>query len=178
MTVAGDSGSRDFDRISTMEQIEAEIGNLLRKAGYRLSTAESCTGGLLGHRLTNVPGSSEYFLGGVISYSNEAKVELLSVSADTLAHNGAVSAETVLEMVSGVCKRFGSEAGVAISGVAGPGGGTGEKPVGLVWVAVSLPGVITSKHYQFRGGREEVKAQAAEAALQLLKDCLNLPHLA
>lgn len=151
-----------------MGLIEAEIGVLLKEAGLRLSVAESCTGGLLGHRLTNVAGSSDYFMGGVISYSNEAKMALLGVAELTLITHGAVSSQTVEEMAAGVRERFGTEVSLAISGIAGPGGGTAEKPVGLVWIGLSAGDTRLARRYQFDGDREEIKAQAAEAALQLL----------
>ena len=153
-----------------MEEI---VGDLLRRSGFRLSVAESCTGGLLGHRLTNIPGSSDYFLGGVISYANQAKVELLGVSEETLTRHGAVSRQTVEEMANGARDRFGTEVALAISGVAGPGGGTEEKPVGLVWIGLSAPGAEQARKLEFDGSREQIKAQAAEAALQLLYDYLT-----
>ena len=151
-----------------MDQIEAVVGNLLREGELNLSVAESCTGGLVGHRITNVPGSSEYFLGGVISYSNEAKQELLGVGDQILIDHGAVSRETVEEMAAGVRTRFGADISVSISGIAGPGGGTDEKPVGLVWIGLSSPEGGSTRRFVFEGGRQEIKAQAAEAALQLL----------
>jgi PncC family amidohydrolase len=155
-----------------MDRIEETVGDLLREAGYRLSVAESCTGGLLGHRLTNVSGSSDYFLGGVISYSNQAKVELLGVSEATLLAHGAVSRETVEEMAAGARDRFRTDIALAISGIAGPGGGTVEKPVGLVWIGLSAREGAQAWRFEFDGSREEVKTQAAEAALQKLRSYL------
>jgi PncC family amidohydrolase len=165
-----------FDRIKFMDPLEVVVGDLLRAAGLKLSVAESCTGGLVGHRLTNVAGSSDYFLGGVISYSNEAKITMLGVAEGTLIANGAVSSETVAEMADGVKDRIDSEVSLAISGIAGPGGGTAEKPVGLVWIGLSTLDGVSTVHYRFDGTREEIKTKAAEAALRMLHDYLvNLP---
>lgn len=124
----------------TEETLEVLVGELLRLRGWQLATAKSCTGGLVGHRLTNVPGSSDYYLGGVIAYANEAKVHLLGVSLETLETCGAVSRETVLEMASGVRQLLSADIGLSVSGIAGPGGGTSEKPLGLTWIGLSAPG--------------------------------------
>lgn len=121
----------------TEEPLEALAGELLRSHGWRLAVAKSCTGGLVGHRLTNVPGSSDYFLGGVISYANDAKVRLLGVRWDTLETFGAVSRETVLEMAHSVRQLLSADIGLSVSGIAGPGGGTPEKPLGLTWIGLS-----------------------------------------
>lgn len=154
-------------------KVERVVGRLLKKRGLTLAVAESCTGGLIGDRLTDVPGSSEYFVGGAITYSNEAKTRILGVSRLTLAKWGAVSEQTVREMAAGVCRRFGTQVGVAVSGIAGPGGGTRAKPVGLVYVcAVAGKRVMVERHL-FRGGRRTVKEQSAEAALQLCRRVLE-----
>src|ERR1035437_5080880 len=118
-------------------QIETQIGNLLRQRGLKLAVAESCTGGLIGHRITNVPGSSDYFNGGVIAYAYEAKVKLLGVSWDTLKAYGAVSRETVLEMATGACRSLQADMAVSVSGIAGPGGGLPGKPVGTTWIGLA-----------------------------------------
>jgi PncC family amidohydrolase len=154
-------------------KIEAEVGKLLRARGWRMATAESCTGGLIGHRLTNVPGSSDYFLGGVIAYANQVKLEQLAVSAETLRLHGAVSRETVLEMANGVRQRFQADVGLSVSGIAGPGGGTPDKPVGLTWIGLSAPGCAQAWNYIWHGSRLEVKQQAAEQALKLLHEYLQ-----
>src|SRR5512140_2923435 len=119
--------------------LEVEVGDLLRQRGLKLVTAESCTGGLLANRLTDVPGSSEYFTGGFVSYAYEAKVASLGVSWDTLRAYGAVSAETVLEMARGARKALSGDVAISISGIAGPGGGLPNKPVGTTWFGLVAP---------------------------------------
>lgn len=151
-----------------MHSLEAQIGNLLRQRRWRLALAESCTGGLLGHRITNVPGSSDYFLGGIVAYAYEAKVNLLGVRWETLERYGAVSRETVLEMARGARERLGAEVALSISGIAGPGGGTPEKPVGTTWIGLVAPDTEQAHRFQFRGDRETNKQQATEEALRLL----------
>ncbi|MCL5429452.1 MAG: CinA family protein [Chloroflexi bacterium] len=149
------------------KELEVIIGEKLRAHGLRLAVAESCTGGLVGHRLTNVPGSSTYYMGSVTAYAYEAKVRLLGVTWETLERHGAVSAETVAEMALGVRRALAGDVGIAVSGIAGPGGGTPEKPVGLVWMAVSTTKGTWTRHFNFKGKRLEVKEQAAEEALRL-----------
>ena len=141
--------------------------------GLKLVLAESCTGGLVGSRITDVPGSSEYFLGGVVAYAYEAKADLLGVSWDTLNTKGAVSRETVLEMARGVRQRMKADIAVSVSGIAGPGGGTSEKPVGTTWIGLAAEDGEWAKLYQFSEDREGNKALAAEAALNLLLDYLQ-----
>jgi PncC family amidohydrolase len=153
--------------------VERAIGRLLLKRRMTLAVAESCTGGLIGDRLTNVPGSSRYFVGGVIAYSNGAKATALGVKKQTLEKWGAVSEPTVREMAAGACRRFRAQAGVAVSGIAGPGGGTKVKPVGLVYVCVRAGRRIAVERHQFRGGRRAVKEQSSEAALQLCRQVLE-----
>jgi PncC family amidohydrolase len=148
--------------------LEVQVGELLRRRGLRLAVAESCTGGLLGHRLTNVPGSSTYFVGGVISYAYEAKVRLLGVTWDTLEAHGAVSRETVIEMARGVRKLLAADIGVSISGIAGPGGSTPEKPVGLTWIGLSAQDFEDAWSAIWEGERVSNKEMSAEAALRLL----------
>ena len=153
--------------------VEIQIGKLLQERGLKLVLAESCTGGLVGSRITDVPGSSEYFLGGVVAYAYDAKVDLLGVSWDTLNTKGAVSRETVLEMASGVRARMKADLAVSVSGIAGPGGGTAEKPVGTTWIGLAAEDGEWAKVYQFSEDREGNKALAAEAALNLLLDYLQ-----
>lgn len=149
------------------QNLETLIGDKLRERGLRLGLAESCTGGLVGHRLTNVAGSSTYYMGSVTAYAYEAKVRLLGVSWTTLEQHGAVSAETVSEMALGCRRALAADIGIAISGIAGPGGGTPEKPVGTVCMALSAADGIWTRKFNFDGDRLAVKEQAAEAALAL-----------
>jgi PncC family amidohydrolase len=153
--------------------LETQIGALLRRRGLKLAIAESCTGGLIGHRITNVPGSSDYFIGGVVAYAYEAKVTLLGVAWDTLNKYGAVSRETVLEMAAGARRTLGTDIAVSVSGIAGPGGGLPNKPVGTTWVGLATPDGKWARAFCFLGDREQNKTSAAEATLQMLLDYLN-----
>jgi PncC family amidohydrolase len=148
--------------------LEEQIGTLLRARKLTLAVAESCTGGLVGNRITNVPGSSEYFPGGVVAYAYEAKVALLNVSWDSLNTHGAVSKEVVLEMARGARATFRADIAASISGIAGPGGGTESKPVGTVWLALVAPDGEWTRLFHFSGSRTQIKAASAEAALQLV----------
>lgn len=154
------------------ELVEAQLGVHLRRLKWSLAVAESCTGGLLGHRITNVPGASDYFLGGVVAYANSIKIQLLGVPPQKLETFGAVSEQTVKAMACGVRERFGADVSLAISGIAGPSGGTPEKPVGMVWIGMCTPSACVTRRYQFSGDREEVKGQATEAALRWLLEAL------
>jgi PncC family amidohydrolase len=131
--------------------LEFEIGKLLQQLGLKLALAESCTGGLIGHRVTNVPGSSDYFTGGIVAYSYEAKADLLNVSWDILNSVGAVSSETVLAMARGAKEMMDADVAVSVSGIAGPGGGTDEKPVGTVWVGLVAADGNWSQELHFEG---------------------------
>jgi PncC family amidohydrolase len=152
---------------------EFEIGKLLQQRDLKLALAESCTGGLIGDRITNVPGSSEYFAGGIVAYSYEAKVKTLGVSWDILNSVGAVSSETVLAMARGAKEMMDADVAISISGIAGPGGGTDEKPVGTVWVGLVAADGNWSQELHFEGDREQNKASSADAALQMLLDYLQ-----
>jgi len=146
-----------------------KTGSRLLESGLTLSTAESCTGGLVSKLLTDVPGSSAYYMGGIISYSNESKIKLLGVRKDTLKDFGAVSSETALEMADGVRKALSTDLSLAVTGIAGPGGGSEEKPLGTVFIACAKEGRDTlSMGFHFKGTRAEIRAQSAEAALELL----------
>ena len=134
-------------------KLEEEIGELLKAKNLSLSTAESCTGGGIAALITSVPGSSEYFNGGIVAYSNEIKQDLLHVSAETLARHGAVSRETVVEMVKGAMKTLKTDCAVATSGIAGPGGGTQEKPVGTIWIAAAYKNEIVTMKQEGDCGR-------------------------
>ena len=153
--------------------IEALIGKLFSQQKLRLAVAESCTGGLVCHRITNVAGSSNYFMGGVVSYSNEAKMNLLGVSPESLEQHGEVSQETVEQMARGVRTLFGVDVGMGISGIAGPGGATPGKPVGLTWIGISTAEGEKAWQFTWQGDRLAVKEQTAEKALQLLLDYLE-----
>ncbi len=153
------------------DTLEAVVGALLRRRGRTLTTAESCTGGLLAERLTRVAGSSDYFLGGVVSYTNELKTRLLGVPAALIEAHGAVSEPVARAMAAGVRERYASDHGIGITGVAGPGGGSDEKPVGTVHVAVSGPeaGDVDHRRARFPGDRERIRRQSAQLALEMLR---------
>lgn len=150
------------------EAIEQEIGVLLIAQRRTLATAESCTGGLLAHHITNVPGSSNYFLGGFVAYSNEVKEMILGVRHDTLLAYGAVSQETAQEMAHGARLKMGADVAVSVTGIAGPTGGTPEKPVGLVYIGLSAADAERSRHCIWEGDRLSNKESSVAAALQLL----------
>lgn len=151
------------------EEFETVLARHLRESGQTLALAESCTGGYLAHLITRVPGSSAYFLGGVVSYSNASKQTLLGVSPGTLAAHGAVSEATIREMAEGVRMRLGSDIGLATSGVAGPDGGTADKPVGTVWVALADAGGTLTHRLQLGGTREQNIHLASLQLLNLLR---------
>jgi PncC family amidohydrolase len=157
----------------SQKPLEVQAGEYLRRRGLRLAVAESCTGGLIGHLITNVAGSSTYYMGSVTAYAYEAKVRLLGVRWETLEKYGAVSQETVLEMARGVRRAMAADIGLSVSGIAGPGGGTPEKPVGLTWIGLSAPGVDEAWEHIWPGDRLSVKTQTAECALRLLIDFLS-----
>ena len=153
--------------------VEEEIGTLLVAQNLTLATAESCTGGLLGHCITNVSGSSAYYLGGFVAYADEAKETLLDVRHKTLLAHGTVSEETAREMARGARQRLGADVALAITGIAGPTGGTPDKPVGLVYMALTAGDVEQSQRHVWQGDRLGNKEQSAEAALRLLLACLR-----
>ena len=157
------------------EELEDVIGKLLRENRYTLATAESCTGGLLGHRITNVPRSSAYFLEGVQVYSNQAKIRLLDVPASLLEEHGAVSPQVASAMAENVRRISGATFGLGITGIAGPGGGTEEKPVGLVYISLAGMGDTQIEKNLFLGGRESVKQRSAQKALDMLRRRLLRP---
>ena len=150
-----------------------KIGKLLKAKNFSLSTAESCTGGGIAALITSVPGSSEYFKGGIVAYSNEIKADLLHVSVETLAQYGAVSRETVVEMVKGAMKTLKTDCAVATSGIAGPGGGTPEKPVGTVWIAAACKNEIVTMKQEGDCGRVENVQSAIQNALFMLCSMLK-----
>lgn len=153
--------------------LEEKIGQILRTRALKLATAESCTGGLVSDRLTDIAGSSEYFMGGVVAYAYEAKVKLLDVSWDTLNTVGAVSSEVVIQMAQGVRTLFDVDIAVSVSGIAGPGGGTPEKPVGSTWIALVTTEGQWTRHFVWNGDREQNKQYSSEAVLQMVLDYLE-----
>ena len=142
------------------------LADMLKARGWMCSTAESCTGGLIGAALTSVSGSSEWFAGGVISYANSVKVGLLGVSEEDLETQGAVSEPVVRSMALGACRATGADIACAVSGVAGPGGGSPEKPVGTVWIGWSLHGETRARKFHFSGDRDSVRAQTVIEAVR------------
>lgn len=149
--------------------LEETVGDMLVKCGYTISTAESCTGGLLGHRFTNVPGSSTYYLGGVVSYSDDMKMKTLGVQENTLQEFGAVSKQTATEMAQGVRDLFGSDLAIAVTGIAGPGGGTAEKPVGLVYITLVHNDTVWAKEFKFFTDRKLNKQLSSQVALNMVR---------
>lgn len=151
---------------STMEEV---IGRLLRERRATLATAESCTGGLISMRITEVPGSSEYYMQGAVTYSNEAKIRMLGVPKEVIEAHGAVSAETAEAMAIGIRRHSGTDYAVSVTGIAGPGGGTPSKPVGTVYIGCAGPEGVTTRHVLLPGDRELVRWRASQAALDLLR---------
>ncbi len=153
--------------------MEAKVGAALGKHRWTLALGESCTGGLVAHRITEVAGSSEYFVGGVVAYSNPIKEAVLQVSPETLQRFGAVSEQTAREMARGARRALGADVGLSVTGIAGPGGGTAEKPTGLTFVAVATPAWEAAERHVWKGDRHQNKLDSAEAALALLLKALR-----
>jgi nicotinamide-nucleotide amidase len=160
---------QDVMVINEDKTLEEAIGALLTKNRKTIATAESCTGGFISHLITSVPGSSAYFLGGIVSYDNLIKENVLGVTADTLTSFGAVSEETVHEMANAARKIMKTDYGLAVSGIMGPGGGTEEKPVGTVWIAVAGPSGTIAKKFQTRYNRSRNIEVTAINALNMLR---------
>ncbi|MBT3295812.1 MAG: nicotinamide-nucleotide amidohydrolase family protein [Verrucomicrobia bacterium] len=160
--------------MSVADSVTHEVGRMLTEQGLSLSLAESCTGGLIAHRITMTPGSSAYFLGGVVSYANSVKQAILGVEAEVLAREGAVSEAVAAQMAAGVRDRLGADIGISVTGIAGPGGGVPEKPVGLVFMGFANPrGEVNVRRYEFSGNRLEIKEQTCAAALEWLQAYLK-----
>ena len=157
----------------SLEPLEVQVGALLKARNWTLALAESCTGGLVGHRITEVPGSSIFFLGGIVAYAYDVKERQLGVSHDALYGCGAVSPETALEMARGARRAFGADIGLSTTGIAGPTGGTPDKPVGLVYIALSASDRERCEKHVWESDRSGNKALSAEAALDLLRRCLE-----
>ncbi len=153
--------------------LAAVVLDRLRGRGYRLAVAESCTGGLVGARITAVPGASDTFIGGVVAYADDVKADLLDVPRATLAAHGAVSEEAVSAMALGAQRRFGVECAIAVTGIAGPAGGTPDKPVGTVWLAAAVRDETRALRRRLPGDREEIRRRGAQAALDLLRRLLG-----
>lgn len=147
---------------------EESLGRLLKERDWTIGVAESCTGGLLSVRLTDVPGSSAYFRGAVVAYHNDLKEGMLGVPSRLIRQAGAVSEEVAREMAQGARRLLNVDVGVAVTGIAGPGGGTREKPVGLVFVAVATPSALVSRSFRFAGGRTANREDSVDRALELL----------
>ena len=160
------------EEVITADSIAEEVLNLCRSKSYNLATTESCTGGLIGGDITAVPGSSDTFVGSVNVYSNEWKQKMLGISADTLEQHGAVSAECAEEMVRGLANKYLVDCAIAVTGVAGPGGGTVEKPVGLVYISVLVANKCLVYKHVFRGDREDVRKQTVLYSLNYLRKAL------
>ena len=157
-----------------MDNLAAQVGALLKSHGLMLATAESCTGGGVAQAITGVAGSSAWFERGFVTYSNLSKQQMLGVRESTLKQHGAVSEMTVREMAEGALQHSSAQAALAVSGIAGPDGGTADKPVGTVWFAWGLKdGETRAQRYQLDGNRAEVRAQAVNIALQGIADLLN-----
>jgi nicotinamide-nucleotide amidase len=154
---------------ATLEEI---VGRLLVEKSQTLTLAESCTGGYISHRVTRVAGSSVYYYGGAVTYSNEAKMRFLGVRAETLENHGAVSRETALEMSAGIKARTGASVGLSVTGIAGPGGGTMDKPVGTVWVSIAQSDRHNARLFNLGGGRERIILGTSQIALNWLRTCL------
>lgn len=154
-------------------ELEYIIGESLLKNNLTISTAESCTGGMVAAKLISYPGISASYLEGAITYSNEAKIKRLGVKEETLLKYGAVSEQTAKEMVNGIARVSGSKAAISTTGLAGPGGGSIEKPVGLVYIGVYLEEEIIVKKFNFSGEREKIRKETTVMALSMLKDLLE-----
>lgn len=155
------------------EDLLRKVADELKKKGLKIATAESCTGGMLANLLTNISGSSEYFDRGIVSYSNRAKIELLGVKEETLERYGAVSEQTAREMAEGVRERSKVDIGISTTGIAGPTGGTKDKPVGLVYIGISTKEKTIVRKFLFKGSRIENKESACNAALSMLLEIVE-----
>ncbi len=156
-----------------MNHLEELVAQLLTEQKLTISVAESCTGGLIAHRLTNVPGSSAYFMGGVVAYANEVKEQVLGVSGETLAAHGAISEEIAREMARGARRLFDTDVAISATGIAGPTGGTPQKPVGLAYVALAAQDFERCERHLFGKRRLRNKWRTSEAALEMLRQYLE-----
>ena len=162
--------------VHTWEDLEGVVGTLLKNASQTISTAESCTGGYIAHLLTSIPGSSAYFIGSVVAYSNRIKEEVLGVNPDIIDNNGAVSEEVVQSMAEGIRSRFNTDYGISCSGIAGPDGGTEEKPVGTVWICIASEKTTVSRMFSFGPNRKRTIRITALTALNMLRKLIAEEH--
>jgi nicotinamide-nucleotide amidase len=151
------------------DSLSEVVGNLLKQKNKTLATAESCTGGFIAHQITSIPGSSKYFIGSIISYDNKIKQQELNVTNDTLLNDGAVSEECVKQMSSAILNKFGVDYAIATSGIAGPDGGTDEKPVGTVWIAIASKNEVITKKFNMGDNRERTILRTSLMALDMLR---------
>ena len=162
----------DYLLAESDDPLQQILGNTLKDRGLTLSVAESCSGGYIAHLLTNIAGSSAYFKGGVVSYANSAKMNLLNVNKSTLDTYGAVSQEVVEEMAKGAIEAFNTDCAIAVTGIAGPDGGTAEKPVGTVWICTICNNTMVTKMYSFGKSRENNKRRSAVMAMVQMLRCM------
>ncbi|MDI6793365.1 MAG: CinA family protein [bacterium] len=155
---------------SAIRNPQSAISQILRERKLTIGIAESCTGGLISHQFTNIPGSSDYFRGGVVAYSNEVKIKVLGVRPEVIQRFGAVSRETARAMAIGVAGLLETDSGLGVTGIAGPSGGTEEKPVGLVYIAFCLRGEVMVRQFNFTGDRRDIKNQTATEAFRLIEE--------
>ena len=156
-----------------MIEMEEKLVQTLAEMGLTISTAESCTGGMLASKIIDISGASDVYSEVFITYSNDAKMKYLKVKEETLDNYGAVSRETVLEMADGCCKQTGSDVALVTSGIAGPGGGTPEKPVGLVYIGCAYKDEVTAREFRFDGDRYEIRRQAVDEAIAMAVEMLE-----
>jgi PncC family amidohydrolase len=161
--------------LTGLDELAQRVGDLSRSASRTIALGESCTGGLVGHLITEVPGASAYLRGGVVAYSDSAKASLLDVPLGTLKEHGAVSAQVAMAMASGARARFGADVGVAVTGISGPSGGSVQKPVGLTYVAVADASGSEVRRFRWKGERSANKLASARAVLDLLIERLSAP---
>ena len=153
-----------------------EIVKLLKEKGFKITAAESCTGGLVAKMITDIPGASEVFHAGFVVYSNEMKIKLLGVKAETIKNYGAVSEQCAKEMASGALNAAGADISISITGIAGPDGGSAEKPVGTVYIGLCSKNIITAEKFLFSGGREDIRRQSAEKSLVIAAEHIMLNY--
>ncbi len=153
--------------------IEEKLVELCIKKGISLSAAESCTGGMIAARLVNVSGVSDIFPGSIVTYSDACKHKLLGVKKSTLKNHGAVSKKTAKEMAKGICRKMKTDVGIGVTGIAGPGGGTKKKPVGLVYISCCYRDKVTVQKYLFQGDRSQIREDTVKNALNLARRCIN-----